>query len=60
MMDDSESTNNDIAALEEHIRNEQAELEDINAMIMRIEKDLSKNENERAWIERIYSRSRTR
>lgn len=52
IMEDSEAANNDIAALEEHIRNEQAELEDINAMIMRIEKDLSKNENERAWIEK--------
>ncbi|PKL37721.1 MAG: hypothetical protein CVV44_15375 [Spirochaetae bacterium HGW-Spirochaetae-1] len=38
--------------LDEFIQNEQAELEDINGMITRIEKDLSKFENDIAWIEK--------
>lgn len=42
----------DIAALEAHIQNEQLELEDVNQMITRVEKDLSRNENERDWIEK--------
>lgn len=42
----------DIAALEDRIQHEQVELEDVNQMITRIEKDLSRNENERAWIEK--------
>ncbi len=42
----------EITSLEEFIRSEQQELEDINAMINRIEKDLSRNENERDWIEK--------
>jgi chromosome segregation protein len=42
----------DIAALEDRIQHEQLELEDVNQMITRIEKDLSRNENERAWIEK--------
>ncbi len=42
----------DISMLEEFIRNEQVELEDVNEMITRIEKDLSRNENEKDWIEK--------
>ncbi|MDA3900689.1 MAG: AAA family ATPase [Spirochaetes bacterium] len=39
-------------ALEEHNVTLQGELEDVNEMITRIEKDLSRNDNERAWIEK--------
>ncbi len=42
----------EIASLEDRIVHEQAELEDVNQMIMRVEKDLSRNENERDWIEK--------
>lgn len=42
----------DIASLEERILREQQELDDVNQMITRVEKDLSKNENERGWIEK--------
>ena len=42
----------DIAMLEESIRNEQDELEDVNGMITKVEKDLSRNENEKDWIEK--------
>ena len=42
----------DIAALEDRIQHEQMELEDVSQMITRIEKDLSRNENERDWIEK--------
>ncbi|MBN2077932.1 MAG: AAA family ATPase [Spirochaetes bacterium] len=42
----------EIAALEDRITHDQAELEDVNQMIMRVEKDLSRNENERDWIEK--------
>jgi len=40
------------SSLDEQIQKEQAELEDVNAMITRIEKDLSKYENDIAWIEK--------
>ncbi|TFH41765.1 MAG: hypothetical protein E4G96_04855 [Chrysiogenales bacterium] len=42
----------EIAALEARIQHDQAELEDVNQMITRVEKDLSRNENERDWIEK--------
>ncbi len=42
----------EIAMLEESIRNEQDELEDVNGMITKVEKDLSRNENEKDWIEK--------
>ncbi|MCP4136571.1 MAG: AAA family ATPase [bacterium] len=38
--------------LDEQIQREQLELEDVNSMITRVEKDLSRNENERDWIEK--------
>ncbi len=38
--------------LEEFIRNEQTELDDVKEMITRVEKDLSRNETEKAWIEK--------
>ncbi len=38
--------------LEQFIQSEQAEMERVNDMITRIEKDLSRDENERQWIER--------
>ncbi|HOW82473.1 MAG TPA: AAA family ATPase, partial [Spirochaetota bacterium] len=47
-----EELRSDIAATEEHIQNEQKGLEDINEMITRVEKDLSRNENESNWIEK--------
>jgi chromosome segregation protein len=42
----------EIATHEAHIQNEQVELEDVNQMITRIEKDLSRNENEHDWIKK--------
>ncbi len=39
-------------ALEEFIRNEQTELDDVKEMMTRVEKDLSRNETEKAWIEK--------
>ena len=42
----------EIASHEAHIQNEQVELDDVNQMITRIEKDLSRNENEHDWIEK--------
>ncbi len=42
----------EIAAHELHIQNEQVELEDVNQMITRIEKDLSRNETEHDWIKK--------
>ncbi len=47
-----ESLKTQNANLDEFIVNERRELEDVSAMITRIEKDLSKNETERDWIER--------
>ncbi len=47
-----ERLRNEIAALEAHIQHEQTELEDVNQMITRIEKDLSRNETERDWNEK--------
>ncbi|HDP80402.1 MAG TPA: hypothetical protein ENN21_06120 [Spirochaetes bacterium] len=44
--------NDEIAGLEKRIQEDQAELENITVMITKIEKDLSKNENEREWIEK--------
>ena len=44
--------NADIVMLDERIRRDQAELEEINGMIMRIEKDLSRDENEKEWLEK--------
>ncbi len=41
-----------IALLDAGIQNDQAELEEVNAMVTKIEKDLSRNENENAWIEK--------
>lgn len=38
--------------LEETIKTTQTELEDVNEMITRIEKDLSKNDNEKSWVEK--------
>ncbi|MFW6366645.1 MAG: chromosome segregation SMC family protein, partial [Spirochaetota bacterium] len=38
------------ASLEEHNTTLQSELEDVNEMITRIEKDLSRNDNEKNWI----------
>jgi len=52
IMQSSDSLGAENISLDERIKAEQAEIEDINAMIMKIEKDLSKNENERAWIEK--------
>jgi chromosome segregation protein len=49
---DIDSLRGEINMLEEHIRNEQEELEGINGMITRVEKDLSRNENEKDWIEK--------
>ncbi|OHD65503.1 MAG: hypothetical protein A2176_14015 [Spirochaetes bacterium RBG_13_51_14] len=43
---------NGIAMLESHVQHEQVELEDVNQMITRVEKDLSRNENERDWIDK--------
>ncbi len=40
------------ATLDDRIQKEQSELEDVNAMITRIEKDLSKYENDIAWMEK--------
>jgi len=51
-IDSVDRLRNDIAALEARIQHEQMELEDVNQMITRIEKDLSRNENERDWIEK--------
>ncbi|MBN1498229.1 MAG: AAA family ATPase [Spirochaetes bacterium] len=42
----------EIASLEAYIQHEQSELEDVNQMITRIEKDLSRNETERDWNEK--------
>ena len=39
-------------ALEEFIRTEQTELDDVKEMMTRVEKDLSRNETEKAWIEK--------
>ncbi len=41
-----------ISMLEENIRREETELHDVIEMIRRLEKDLSRNENEKNWIER--------
>jgi len=49
---DIDNLRGEINMLEEHIRNEQEELEGINGMITRVEKDLSRNENEKDWIEK--------
>ena len=38
--------------LEEFIKNEQTELDDVKEMITRVEKDLSRYETEKAWIEK--------
>jgi chromosome segregation protein len=38
--------------LEETIKSTQAELENVNEMITRIEKDLSRNDNEKSWVEK--------
>ncbi len=51
-IDDIDRLRNEIASLETHIQHEQAELEDVNQMITRVEKDLSRNETERDWIEK--------
>jgi chromosome segregation protein len=51
-IDNIDRLRNDIASLEDYIQHEQLELEDVNQMITRIEKDLSRNENERDWIEK--------
>ena len=51
-IDSIERFRNEIASLEELIQHEQVELEDVNQMITRVEKDLSRNENERDWIEK--------
>ena len=40
------------SASEERIHNEQVELEHVNTMVTRVEKDLARNENERDWIEK--------
>ena len=50
--DGIEENRREIASLEARIQNEQVELEDVNQMITRIEKDLSRNENEHDWIEK--------
>ncbi len=42
----------EINLLEEFIRNEQTALDDVNSMIARIEKDLSREETEREWTEK--------
>ncbi len=42
----------DNGLLDEFIQNEQAELENINAMITRIERDLARYENDSNWIEK--------
>ena len=42
----------EIGVLEENIRRDEIELNDVNEMIRRLEKDLSRNENEKNWIER--------
>jgi chromosome segregation protein len=47
-----ERLRSEIASLEAHIQIEQVELDDVNQMITRIEKDLSRNENEHDWIEK--------
>jgi chromosome segregation protein len=47
-----EELKNRNTALDELIRSEQKELDDVNMMIGRVEKDLSRNETEREWIER--------
>ncbi|HQL82911.1 MAG TPA: AAA family ATPase, partial [Spirochaetota bacterium] len=52
VIDDIDRLRNEIASLETHIQHEQAELEDVNQMITRVEKDLSRNETERDWIEK--------
>jgi chromosome segregation protein len=49
LIDDKRSEN---SSLEENNRTLQSELEDINEMINRIEKDLSRNDNEKNWIEK--------
>ncbi len=51
-MSSNDSLNADIVLLEDFIRNEQAEVENINGMIMKLEKDLSGNEKENDWIEK--------
>ncbi|HPC42905.1 MAG TPA: AAA family ATPase [Spirochaetota bacterium] len=51
-LDSIERLRGEITALEAHIQHEQVELEDVNQMITRVEKDLSRNENERDWIEK--------
>jgi chromosome segregation protein len=51
-MSSNDTLNADIGLLEEFIRNEQAEVENINGMIMKLEKDLSGNEKENDWIEK--------
>jgi chromosome segregation protein len=38
--------------LEATIKSTQAELEDVNEMINRVEKDLSRNDNEKSWVEK--------
>lgn len=47
-----ENLRSENTSLDERIQKEQAELEDVNGMITRIEKDLSKYENDIAWIEK--------
>lgn len=47
-----ENLRKEISLLETDIENLQAELEGINEMITRIEKELAKNENEKQWIEK--------
>jgi len=42
----------DDTLLEETIKMTQGELEDVNEMITRIEKDLSRNDNEKSWVEK--------
>jgi len=42
----------EIKILEEYIDDEQNKLEDVNSMITKVEKDISRNESEKSWIER--------
>ena len=51
-MDSIEKHRSNILSFENLIQDDQSELENVNDMITRVEKDLVKNENERDWIEK--------